>query len=748
MTGFMARLRASPFALAAITLFLCTALATVALVLEHRRLLGQSGLSGEYRPGAGWESTPEFTAIDGRISAGLVRSRSRERNGKAFTVTWRGYLIVPGRDRYRFSILADDHAWIEIDKRPVIDSDRRRRESAVELSPGLHPITIRYNDGFGLQDLDTRWARSNHPTDQIPTLFLVPQLVTGEEAQRRVRIQTLTSSLPVIWSVLLVGVVAAQIVRRCTFPDRLDRRVALEMIPLYMAAVLLFAAGISWGLPDYRGWAVDEITPGQVQDILDHHFSNKWATTYPPLHFGLLSVVSVPTYAAEAMGVMDDTLDTYSQLFIVGRVLSVGMGLCILAFVYRLTMDEFGHRAARFAVIATLAILPLTYYAKTANLDVPYLFWVTASWLFYFRAVRTGSITSACMFAATGAAAIATKDQAYGFYVLPAAHLAFNAFRHPDRASSATFSRRVFYAMAGVFVVSLLLLFNVPFNLAGVVEHLRLIVGPGSQPFRMYPASVRGCIELVRDSLWQIGSAMSWPMFGFGICGLVAAIRGKSVTVRRLIMFAASYYLTFIAIVMYHYDRFFIGICLVLAMAAGAWIDRWTRSGVTYRRLRLTVVGVALVYGAARVVSLDALMLNDSRYYVEDWLVSKIGPDTQIAAEGTSIYLPRQSLLLWSRIGADPAALREMQPQYLILNAEHRTRVAEDPGANDFYRSLDDGTAKYRQVLTYRTLLPFSPLRWEPRFNGPGEDQFSNVTKVNPTIEVYERIDEALQPRR
>ena len=740
MTGFKARLRASSFALAAITLFLCAGIATTALVLEHRRLLARSGLSGDYRSGTSWEGAPEFTASDGRISAELVRRRARERNGNSFTVTWRGYLIVPQRDRYRFSILADDHAWIEIDKRPVIDSDRRRRESAVELSHGLHPITIRYYDGFGLQDLDIRWARGNHPTDQIPRLFLVPQLVAGEEAQRRVRVQTLTSSLPVIWSFLVVGVIAAQIVRRCTFPERLDRRVALEMIPIYIAAVVLFASGISWGLPDDRGWAVDEITPGQVQDILEHRFSREWATTYPPLHFGLLSVVSMPVYGARAIGVMDDTLKTYSELFIVGRALSVGMGLCILAFLYRLTLDEFGHRAARFAVIATLTILPLTYYAKTANLDVPYLFWLTASWLFYVRAIRTGNVTSALLFAATGAAAIATKDQAYGFYVLPVAHLAFNAFRHPGRTSSATPSRSTFYAMAGVFAASLLVLFNVPFNFAGVVEHLRLIVGPGSQPFRMYPSSLRGYVELVRDSVWQIGSAMTWPMFAFAVCGLVAAIRGKSVTIRGLIVFAASYYLTFIAIVMYHYDRFFIGICLVLAMAAGAWVDRWTRSGVTYRRLRLAVVGVALVYGAARVVSLDVLMLNDSRYHVEDWLLPKIGPDTHIAAEGTSIYLPRQSMLLWTKIGADPAALREMQPQYLILNAEHRTRVAEDPVANDFYRSLDDGTAKYRQVLTYRTQLWFSPLRWEPRFNGPGEDQFSNVTKVNPTIEVYERI--------
>jgi len=234
---------------------------------------------------------------------------------------------------------------------------------------------------------------------------------------------------------------------------------------------------------------------------------------------------------------------------------------------------------------------------------------------------------------------------------------------------------------------------------------------------------------------------MSWPMLAFAVCGLVAAIRNRSVVVCRLLVSAVSYYLTFIAIVMYHYDRFFIGICLVLAIAAGAWLDRWTRVGVPYRRLRRAVVAIAVVYGAARVVSLDALMISDSRYYVEHWLVRRISADTQIAAEGNPLYLPRQSLLLWRKLDADPGALREMQPQFLILNAEERTRRSPIREPNEFDRSLADGSAHYRQVLNYRTALPFSPLRWEPRFNQTAEDQFSNVTKVNPTIEVYERVE-------
>lgn len=743
MTPLVARLRASPFALAATSLLLCAVIATTAIAFERRRLLAQSGLSGDYRSGAGWEGHPEFTALDNGISAGLVRRRAHERHD-AFTVTWRGYVVAPQHGRYRFSLLADDHAWIEVDKRPVIDSDRTRRESAIELTRGLHPITVRYYDGSGLQDLDVRWAQDFDATDQIPRLLLVPQLITGAEAQHRVRVHALASTLPLTWAVLVIGLIATRIICRCAFPHGIDRRTALEVIPLYIGALILFVAGLSWGLPDYRGWAVDEITPDQVQDILDHRFSQGWATTYPPLHFGFLSLVSIPAYVANAARLTDETLQAYSQRFVIGRVLSVAMALCIVAFVYRLTLDEFGHRAARFAVVVTVLVLPLTYYAKMANLDVPYLFWLTASWLFYVRAVRTGSSTSGCLFAATAAAAIATKDQAYGFFVLPFVQLAFAAFRRRDHERSAAFpTRRMFYAMAGVFCIVLLALFNVPFNLTGVVEHLRVIVGPGSQPYRMYPSSLVGYVELVRDSIWQLGSAMSWPMFAFAVCGLVAGIRNKSIVVRRLFVSAMSYYLAFIAIVMYHYDRFFIGMCLVLAIAAGAWLDRWTRSGVPYRSLRVAVVGLAVVYGAARVVSLDALMLNDSRYYVERWLVPRIGPETQIAAEGNSIYLPRQSLLLWRRLEADPAALHEMQPRFLIVNAELRTRLPPDSAANAFHRSLADGTAQYRLVLTHRTALRFSPLRWEPRFNGTVEDQFSNVTKVNPMIEVYERFDAA-----
>jgi PA14 domain-containing protein len=716
------------------------AIATAWIVFEHRHLLRGSGLRGEYRAGATWDGTPELTTVEKRLSANLVRQRSRERHGAAYTVTWSGYLVVPTRDRYRFSVLADDRASIEIDKHAVIEGDRTRRESSIELARGLHPIAIRYYDGAGLQDLDVRWAKRYGPHDLIPDLLLVPNLISGEETERRAGIWRWSARLPLLWSATFIGSIAVWLVYRSTFSAAVARWRTLEMLPIYLVAAALFITGINWGLPDYRGWAVDELTPGQVDDILEHRFVNGWATIYPPVHFALLALASSPTYAADTLGVTADTLARYSQLFVGGRVLSVGMALALLAFLYHLTRSELGHRAARFAVMCVLLILPLSYYAKMANLDVPYLFWLTASWLFYMRATGTGSMRSACIFAATGAAAIATKDQAYAFYVLPAAHLFFHAFKYRLAGPSHPgINIRTLVAMSGVFVGVLLILFNVAFNLNGVREHLRLIVGPGSEPFRMYPSTVGGYLHLLRDSIWQMGSAMSWPLFILGIVGVVHAVRSGTLLVNRLLLFAVSYYLTFIAIVMYHYDRFFIGICFVLAIAAGAWLDRWTREGEPHQRLRLAAVALMMAYGGLRVVSLDVMMLRDGRYYAEHWIVDRIGQDTRVAAEGTSIYLPRQTVLHWTRMDADASVLRSEQPDFLVINPAHTTRSSVE-GITDFYTSLNDGSTGYRRAMTFRTSLWFSPLRWEPRFNSRIEDPFSNVTKVNPTIEVYQRI--------
>ena len=71
-----------------------------------------------------------------------------------------------------------------------------------------------------------------------------------------------------------------------------------------------------------------------------------------------------------------------------GRVLSLAMSLGVLIVVYRCGR-ELGDPLAGVLAAALLAFsVPFVYYAKTANLDVPYLFWFALSLLFFLRALR------------------------------------------------------------------------------------------------------------------------------------------------------------------------------------------------------------------------------------------------------------------------------------------------------------------------------------------------------------------------
>ena len=87
-----------------------------------------------------------------------------------------------------------------------------------------------------------------------------------------------------------------------------------------------------------------------------------------------------------------------------------------------------------------------------------------------------------------GAAAIGTKDQAYGFYVLPALVVVIGSIRHARTTPppAGVPSLRLLCGMAALAIAAVAVFNNVFFNFQGFVEHLRIITGPGSQNFRMY----------------------------------------------------------------------------------------------------------------------------------------------------------------------------------------------------------------------------------------------------------------------
>ena len=293
---------------------------------------------------------------------------------------------------------------------------------------------------------------------------------------------------------------------------------------------LLFLAGVWWGLPDARGWAPDELTPSNVVDGLRQGFSHGWADRYPPFHFYLLSVLYGPLLVLHKLHVLDlRQLSNYTILFALGRLLSVLMGTAIIYFIYRTGREIMDRTAALAAAALAALIVPLEYYAKTVNLDVPYLFWFSASLLIYVRILKAHRLKDYVLFAAAAVLAIVTKDQAYGLYLLAPVPVILADWKrkrasHPGLSLPRSLLDRAYLAAVATAVGLFVLVHNFAFNFQGFLRHIAIITGGASESYRMFPRTILGETQLLGLTLRQIQGSFGWPAFLLCVGGLAAVL--------------------------------------------------------------------------------------------------------------------------------------------------------------------------------------------------------------------------------
>jgi hypothetical protein len=717
---------------------LAMAAMTTVMVTVTGRLHASGGLHARYWSGnAAADRALLLETIDTDVSRELLQRRARIFEQRPFDAEWQGYLLVPETRRYRLAVPADDTASLYLDGQLAATHEMPTGSRVLELSRGLHRLRLQYAEYGGQQAVDVAWATEFGSFTRVPRVLFVPDIPSAQDVRLRRLVAAANPILPWGWWALLwlgVSWVVRQVMAR--FSDRANTgRDVWGIRAILAVSAVLFAVGSSWGIPDLT-WAPDEISPADVLVAVDYRFANGWATKYPPLHYAALALCYIPFQAAAAFNLIDLESGAQSSLILAGRLLSVVMGAGIVALTFAMAREAFGGRAAMFAAATIAVAMPLTYYSKIVNLDVPYVFWLSVALLFYLRLYRTGLPRDFYLFTVAGVAAICTKDQAYGFFVLPAAVMILRSLAYGSRADRhpSVPSIGVLVRMIALTALAMAIGYNLPLNWSGFLEHVRLITGPDSEGFQAYPVSVSGYLRMAADAFVQLGHFMSWPLFAASVWAVAISI-SRDGRVRHLLVPAVSYYVCFISVVMYHYDRFFLGIVVILALAAGWWLDRWTQPGVRARPLRLALVCAALAYALARSIALDALMIRDSRYAAERSVVSLVRPGDIAGAVGQ--YLPRASVIGWWLLRADREELESRRPRYLIVNVGFSLRGdAESPPV--FYESLSSGTAGFKLIGQYRT-APMFPLSLERRFVQVTEDPFSNLTKINPLIEVYAR---------
>jgi hypothetical protein len=734
-----------------LVVFLCAATTGRSILLT--RSIPVPALRGSYYGNADWTGTPRVTALDADLSTITLKARQAALGGGPFSVEWRGYLAMHVDGDYLFELVSDDGSQLYVDGESIIDNSgvhsALRATGSISRPAGVYPIVLRYVQAGGDLELIWRWAVGGESFKPVAATALSPRRTSLGSLRAREFLQRSGTPLTFLWVVAAAWILGGATWKWADWIVR--ERPELARHPLVAVLLLSFGLsvwGIHWGLPE--SWSPDELTPWEVILGIEQFFSNGWYHAYPPAQFYLYAVVIAPFVAADRLGLFSlTTVGAATTMFALMRVVTVLMGLGLLVVTYLSGSAAFDRRTGVLAALIVAVTLPFVYYAKTANTDVPYLFWMTCSLWLYVRLWRNGRTIDYVLFGATAALAVATKDHAYGFYtLLPVALIARLATSSPReerivrRLVRASFDRRLWIGGA-VAALVFGCAHNIFFNWTGMLSHFDLITRLSAPFAPTLSRTWRFDADLVTSSVQLLRWSLRWPLFLLCAGGLAAALisrQTRSITLWILIP-SVSYYFTYLRFMGYVYDRFLLGVIIPLALVggrlAGLLLARSDRSGWIGR----TAVAAAFGYALTSAASLDVMMSVDSRYAAESWLRDHLAAGGRVGWFGHGMYMPRVYDLPAIRLFVQPAGDFDDRPEFLVINKEVLAR--SDPPSVLLLANLAEHRLGYSESWRWRSPLPWwAVLRYDPVFTNGRDNGETNLDNVNPEIVIFQRDPE------
>lgn len=412
------------------------------------------------------------------------------------------------------------------------------------------------------------------------------------------------------------------------------------LVALLLISALLSGVPVWWGLPSDEAWAFDEINPVQTAT------AQAWPVRYPPGHRYLLLAAYAPL---ELLGLEAD--DLHHARYLAGRLLTAVLATLAVFLLYRVgRLVGLQRRAALLAA----AILPFgptfTYYAKTVNLDIPYVFWFLVALFFFARAMRKRRARDFVFFAAAGIFSFCTKDQAALLYVLtPFALAAALSAEHAPRGAAsaaraylAAFVDRRMLLAAIASILTFVIAYQGVIGAVAFDRHWTLMSSVDYEVYRHHPNTLAGYATFSRQSAVNLWFMMGGAAVLAGVLGLSAAVVSKP---RRWwwflpLVLVVPYQIGMMVRVGLAYDRHLLPVAVAIALFAGLGLDRFLEWPRMPRAGRALGVALVLGYSLARAASIDALMLADPRYATEAW-IGKLDPGAKIVGLGRKANLPR-----------------------------------------------------------------------------------------------------------
>lgn len=527
-----------------------------------------------------------------------------------------------------------------------------------------------------------------------------------------------------------------------------------------LGAVVLYAPAAFWGLPHatseitVRGWDVDGIAGMNVLSEL-HNLAVQpkpdWYTAYPVLHYVVLGLVYAPYLAylfvtCQSSGPafeypfgFCEPVTAFRTLGAIARVVTVLMAAGTVMMAYWTARALWDRRSAILGAAALACTVPMVYYGRTSNLDVPALFWTSIALLIAVRSAMIGlTLRRAVLLGVAAAFAVATKDQAYGALVpslvavavlelrrrLPASAQEPGT-RQPWRAVAALVgSGAVAYALANAIIIR-------PGRFA---SHVRFVTGYADSFFNVQhptwitvlrPATPAGFLQLLGDLVAATVTGMGPVIPVVGLIGLAAWWRGAPAA--RILTWSLLGFVVLTLFPVRHMQyRYILPVAYPLALFAGAALAWATRRGPVVAATAWLTAAAGLAVPLARSTDLTHQMMFDARYAAGEWIAASLSPGDSIGFFGIRHKLPALpegvgAVQLREDDAVTTARLAAGRPGYLLVapdyfSTEDRERSTMFP--DDLYRQLLDGTLGYRRVATFKTepLLGY-PLPYLPYVN-------------------------------
>lgn len=521
-----------------------------------------------------------------------------------------------------------------------------------------------------------------------------------------------------------------------------------QIFKILLIAFLFFLIGINWGLPHaispetVEPWGVDTIAPVAPLSEAYHKFTrsnNNW-TYYPLFHYIVIDIAYAPYIAYQYLKGnlkkpssdfpygFKNPKNVLMHLTLIARFISLIMALGIVFLVYKITEELFSRKAALWASLFTIFTPSLIFYSTTSNPDVPYIFWSFLAFWQIIKIIKYQKFIYYIIFSISVALAVATKDQAYGFFVFVPFILIFSLVyqkKENENVNATDLINSLFSRQIVLSFLLVILVYGLANNLffggyTGFINRLLRY----QQNFQLnWQENSSGSLFYVQVSHFLKYTNLVIRTLGPGtllmsIFGISLSVVKKDKLSLMLLIFPLSYYFFCVAAIGVVAMRTILVPAIIITPFAANFIEKYLKKTGLARRLLIAGIFISLVWQLALTANLAFTLFKDSRYQAESWIKDNIPVGSIIETNVKEKFLPHISDNYQMEVKGvelnklipgelNQKSLKERNPEYILLitglGVSGDPLSFKDKEIENYFTALIEGRFDYTLLAKFET---------------------------------------------